>query len=319
MYAPPNFVLNHCVPLNIKKGIFLTLNGNANMVIRIPKDPDSELAFNTKEVDIGGKLIDDVVWYLVDGGAGTTKGIGKTGDITKVGIGKMEYIAITKTKSDDVPENSEVYNYTKIVRPDRFVLMIINTAIKIDATIEVDNNGDRYLHLALYNIPVEGITLPTMITDSFTNWLAYWFSSEGVARRFKEPRNKPTKFKKAHHRLSDVYITTNMDTYKPILVAIYNNKSPSKALVFSRVQDSPDVDFKIVIHEYDMVTETMTYLSCMGRYTGWYDIENLLNTAPEFSEYTISTAPDKKVFEEYFHKWVYVHSYSRSIGGRNYV
>lgn len=315
MYTP-SIEIKCCKELR-PSGLFLTLNGNTNIVLRIL----TELGFDNKymETRYSSDTMHKLVWYLADGAAGTKKGIGRVGDITKIGSYKLNYVMITKDKDKPIPEEGEVYN-RKLVKPNQLVVFTREDGFKIDMTVEYNQSSrDYYLNMKLYNVPEHGITIPNTLTDGITNWLCYWFSNEAVARRHVEPRGKKTMFK-GHHGISDIYITRDLNTGNDVLVYVFNDKNPSKYIIFSR-QDHPNYGEKVIcVHEYDVVNNTTIQFYVFDRYTGGYEIINTFNTEEIFEEYRIKSKNDTNAFLEYFHKWVSgMHVKPNNNGGTYYV
>ena len=289
----PKFELKRCMPFDM--GLTFTLNGNNNLVIRNISDDDNEVINITYSYTLVRKLVE----YLVDSGAGTNKGIGKVGDITKTGTSKLSYVMVTKDKDHPTPKHNEDYAGIRLTKPNQFVLYTLGSDIKIDATIETgEYNGELCLRLKGWNIPKEGVTLPTTITDGFTNWLSYWFATEAVARRMGEPRNKVTKFK-GHHSMSDIYVT-NDDMGNKILVAIFNDKNPTKCLVFQDCVGNDGLGI-IRMFEYDILTEDMKLVTEFWNSLTAYNIIDYINF--NLTGFSIKARADENAFGEYYNRW----------------
>lgn len=296
-HKPPKFIMKEFKLTSFQDGgnLSFRFNGNNNLIVKFPCNESFDNHINLL---IPRDRATDLVQYLVEYGSGTNKGIGKVGDITKVGVGTLKYVMVTKNKNEDIPSEEDVYNNRYLIRPDEFVVYTLKkNDIKIRCTINDDSYGECRLNFELWNVPAEGITLPTTITDGLTNWLAYWFSSEAVAMRLQENRNKTTKFK-GHHSLSNVYIDTDWNTEKHIMVTVFNDKNPRYCLILSISADGK----YIRIHEYDTVTDKYSYFISVAVYhhSGYVTADDIIATINEvpghFMNYKIKAKSDIEVF-----------------------
>lgn len=291
-------------------GIFVTLNGNNNLVLR-NRDNSKYLKFIlTKET---ATLF---VEYLVDNGAGTTRGIGRIGDISKTGSSKLTYVMVTKDKDNPIPEDKDVYKNKRLLKPNEFVLYTLGSNIKITAKVTNDGNLD----IELWNLPIDGVTLPTTVTDGFTNWLAYWFASPAVAMRFKSNRNKVTKFK-GHHGISDIYLTKDVETGEYLLITVFNDKNPCKCLVFRYTITDMGPNW-VEIYEYDMITENIRFMSKLQSTTNTPNediIKHINLNTTTFKDYNIKAKGDVEAFNNALIQWRYKNTRRcTALGGLDY-
>lgn len=308
MYTP-KFKLKHFERLD-GLGIFVTLNGNNNLVLRNRDDSELLRFVLTKET---ATLF---VEYLVDNGAGTNRGVGKIGDISKTGVSKLTYVMVTKDKDNPIPDDKDVYKNKRLLRPNEFVLYTLGGNIKITAKV---TDTDQ-LELEMWNVPMNGITLPTTVTDGFTNWLAYWFSSPAIALRFRFNRNKVTKFK-GHHGISDIYITKDINTDEHLLVTVFNDKNPCKCLVF-RYNITEMGPNWIEIYEYDMITEEIRFMDKIQVVSSTPNmdiIKHITQNTVTFKDYNIKAKGDVDAFELALIQWRHKHlRRCTAIGGLDY-
>ena len=298
----PKFDLKQYKPFD--KSISYTLSGNNNLVIRNIFDAKGG---TIHYVRYSYDKVCRFVEYLVDSGVGTNRGIGKIGDITKTGTSKLSYVMVTKSKDNPIPTDDEIYYNRKLIKPDQFVLYTLGSNIKIDATV-ITNESDGSLELCmkLHNIPTDGVTLPTTITDGFTNWLSYWFATEATARRLRETRNKVTKFK-GHHSMSDIYLANDMKSKDKLLVAIFNDKHPSRCLVFSN-QSTKDGGKCIMLFNHNIITNDTILVKSFHNPVSIEEIMDFINS--NVDGINIKAKGDVETFFTYYHKWLKTFKYN---------
>ena len=285
------------------ENLVLTLNGNNNIVLRL-KEPCEH---NHVNINIGGHVLDDLVSYFADSGAGSNRSIHMTGDITKLGKYKLNFVMVTKSKNDPIPDDSDVLN-NKLIRPDELTVVTTNSGFKLRCVVEYAD-GDKnlpYCNMQIYNIPVGGITLPTNLTDGIVEWFSYWFPNESVARRVTGGRrNKVTKFKE-HHRLSDVFITNDIRTRKLVLVVCFTDMFPSEYLTFSY-----DIGLDTVYVTY---CDAYVYPQNVNVHAQWTfqhndqsaeNIIDVINSRIEhIDNFKIKARCDVQVFTRYYNDWL---------------
>lgn len=226
-------------------------DGNGNIIIRdigTKDEPIKSISIFMDE-DTARKLVS----FYVDAGLGTTKRLGKTGDVGTILVSKDNQYTVSTTQYEvEVPGDEYLY-FNKLIRPTRLEVYRHSDEFKMTMTFK-DHVEATTLTIEVYNFPDRGVTLPRTVSDAVVEWLSYWFSCEAVERRILgnsgcgrgkgRKRDLECVFSgSGKNYLSDIYITRDKSTLESLLVVTYDNST--RYLVLSMNKDNPhQVEFE---------------------------------------------------------------------------